>query len=49
MDIFWDSLKIFFLKEQAEGSVYIAFMHVYMRVEGYFFENKEMLAGICND
>ena len=39
----------YFLKEQVEGNVYIAFMHVYMWVEGYFFENKEMLAGICND
>jgi len=49
MDIFWHSLKLFFLKEQVEGNVYIAFMHVCMQVEGYFFENKEMPAGICND
>lgn len=40
---------IFFLKEQVEGNVYIASMHVCMQVEGYFFENKEMPAGICND
>lgn len=49
MDIFWHSLKLFFFKEQVEGNVYIAFMHVCMQVEGYFFENKEMPAGICND
>ena len=50
MDIFWHSLKLFFfLKEQVEGNVYIASMHVCMQVEGYFFENKEMPAGICND
>lgn len=36
-------------QQQVEGSVYIAFMHVCMQVEGYFFENKEMPAGICND